>query len=229
MSLLVRSWNLFHGNAFPPERGAFLRELVELASADRPDVLCLQEVPLWATPRLAPWSGMAAFVAVARRAPLGVLLGRALTAAHHGLVRSALSGQANAILVAHRLAGSDEGAFQISEPGRERRVCHAVRLADGLLVANLHATNDDPPVARRELARAGGWLDARAGGGPLVVAGDFNVPGEGVPGFSPPGPGIDQIVARGVPSTPLEAWQQERRRIEGRLVSDHAPVELRVG
>ena len=121
MPLLVRSWNVFHGNAFPPERRAFLRELVELAVADRPDVLCLQEVPLWAAPRLARWSGMTAFPAVARRAPLGALLGRALTAPHHGLLRSAVSGQGNAILVAHDLDARDEGAIPVSEPGRERR------------------------------------------------------------------------------------------------------------
>jgi len=44
--LLVRTWNLFHGNAVPPERRAFLEEMVRLAAADGPDVLALQEVPV---------------------------------------------------------------------------------------------------------------------------------------------------------------------------------------
>ena len=46
--MLVRSWNLFHGNTLPPGRRSRLEEMVRLATADRPDVLCLQEVPLWA-------------------------------------------------------------------------------------------------------------------------------------------------------------------------------------
>ena len=229
MSLLVRSWNLFHGNTLPPGRRAFVREMVELVTADRPDVVCLQEVPLWAGPQLAAWSGMEAFVAVARGAPLGVLAGRLLTSLHHGLIRSACSGQANAILVAPGLRARDGGALQISEPGRERRVCHGVRLAAGLVVANLHASNDDPPAARRELDRALAWLDERADGGAAVLAGDLNIAGLGVPGFSPPGPGIDQVLARGVPATPLVVWPPERRRARGRLLSDHAPVELRAG
>ena len=36
--VLVRSWNLFHGNALPAERRAFLDEMIALATADDPDV-----------------------------------------------------------------------------------------------------------------------------------------------------------------------------------------------
>ena len=66
MRLLVRSWNVSHGNAHPPRRKGFLRKMVELASADGPDVLCLQEVPVWALPRIDDWSGMASFGAIMR-------------------------------------------------------------------------------------------------------------------------------------------------------------------
>ena len=52
----MRSWNVFHGNAKPPERASFLEEMVRLASADEPDVLLLQEVPAWALGRLSTWS-----------------------------------------------------------------------------------------------------------------------------------------------------------------------------
>ena len=65
MGLLLRSWNLFHGNAVPPERRAFLEDMVRLGTADGPDVLCLQEVPVWALRRLADWSGMQALGEVA--------------------------------------------------------------------------------------------------------------------------------------------------------------------
>ena len=55
MPLLVRTWNVFHGNANPAERRGFLEEMVRLASADGSDVLCLQELPVWALSRLDEW------------------------------------------------------------------------------------------------------------------------------------------------------------------------------
>ena len=55
--MLVRTWNLFHGNTKPPSRRAFLEAAVRLAVADAPDVVCLQELPAWSLPKLAAWSG----------------------------------------------------------------------------------------------------------------------------------------------------------------------------
>jgi endonuclease/exonuclease/phosphatase family metal-dependent hydrolase len=64
----------------------------------------------------------------------------------------------------------------------------------------------------------------------VIVAGDFNLPGEGLPGFSPPLPDcIDQVLVRGLPAAHPQRWPDERRRVGGRLLSDHAPVELHVG
>jgi endonuclease/exonuclease/phosphatase family metal-dependent hydrolase len=40
---------------------------------------------------------------------------------------------------------------------------------------------------------------------------------------------IDQILVRGLPSTSPVRWPDDRRRVDGRLLSDHAPVELTVG
>src|SRR5205814_7724800 len=45
--VLIRSWNVYHGRSHPPGRRAYLEAAVRLATADRPDVLCLQELPLW--------------------------------------------------------------------------------------------------------------------------------------------------------------------------------------
>ena len=97
--MLVRTWNVFHGNAKPPERRAFLEEMVRLAVADEPDVVCLQEVPPWALARLAEWSGYVAVGAVAARPSVGPLpstpaIGEALTALNNGLFRSLFAGQA---------------------------------------------------------------------------------------------------------------------------------------
>ena len=98
--MLVRSWNVFHGNTLPPGRRSHLEEMIRLATADRPDVLCLQEVPLWSLSQLPHWSGMTERHVVTRRAPLGAWLGGVITRLNNGFFRSRLAGQANAILLA---------------------------------------------------------------------------------------------------------------------------------
>jgi endonuclease/exonuclease/phosphatase family metal-dependent hydrolase len=265
VALLVRTWNVFHGNAQPPERRGFLEDAVRLVTEGGPDVVCLQELPVWVLPRLERWSGMRSFGAVASR-PLLVSagVGRALTELNHGLLRSAVTGQANAILLAPELEPSAESsivlnprAFRRAEAralgldrrvrlawAKERRVCQAVRLAAAgleLTVANLHASSvPDRRCPDAELLRAAAFADAFARPGDAVVlAGDFNVvTGQSQTlaslaspdrGFSEPIPGLDQILVRGAQSTRPERWPEERRRAEGRLLSDHAPVEARIG
>ena len=237
MPLLVRTWNLFHGNAVPPQRQAHLEEMVRLATADAPDLLCLQEVPIWGLARLGGWSGMTPIGAVAARPRLGsAALGKAITDLHHGRLRSALTGQANAILVARALRVVETRTTTLSRRGEgERRVCQTVRVADLGLVANLHVTT---ALAEEQFLRAATFVEELAEPDePVILCGDTNVrPGGGETyrqlrawGFSEPAPGIDQIVVRGLPSTPPIAWPEERRRVGGRLLSDHAPVELTVG
>jgi len=237
VQLLVRTWNVFHGNAVPPERRGFLEEMIRLVTADGPDVVCLQEVPVWALRHLEGWSGMAALGAVAARPRLwSAELGRLITEVDHGRFRSALTGQANAILLTRALRVRQERTLTVSRSG-ERRVCQAVRVADVGLVGNVHLTGG--LVADEQFLRAAAFVDALAEPGePVILAGDVNiVPGRGDTygeleewGFSRPLTGsIDQILVRGAPSTPPEAWPEERRRAGGRLLSDHAPVELRVG
>ena len=231
MALLVRSWNLFHGNTLPPTRRSHLREMVELAVADAPAVLCSQEVPVWAVPRLAEWSGLRAISAIARRGLHPAALAGCLTRLDNGLLRSAITGQANAILVAPAHEATDLGQVQISERGVERRVCHAVRVA-GVLVTNLHASSIDgrPELAAAELERARVFAEGLAAPGePVVIAGDFNLVEHALDGYSPPGAGIDHILVRGTGSTPLDVWPTDRRVQNGHVLSDHAPVELRVG
>ena len=82
---------------------------MQLVAADRPDVVCLQEVPAWAVGRLAGWSGMVASGVVAAHPRLrSAELGRLVTDLHHGLLRSAVTGQANAILVDPGLAVAEQ-------------------------------------------------------------------------------------------------------------------------
>ena len=229
MRLLVRSWNVFHGNAHPPRRKGFLRKMVELASADAPDVLCLQEVPVWALPRVDDWSGMTTFGAITRP-PLWLgPLSTWLTRIHQGFFRSGLAGQANVILVAPRHPASDLGHERISEDGRERRLVQAVRLDGlGVVVGNLHASNEfaDPSVPLAELERGRSFVEGCATPGEItVLAGDFNLRDPRLDGYTAGGEGIDHVVARGAPAGPVVAWPGERRAVGGIVLSDHAPVD----
>ena len=204
--ILLRTWNVFHGNAVPVERRAYLSEMLRLATADDPDLLCLQELPVWSLDRLEAWSDMRVSATVARRPQIGPLpstpeLGRRLTDLNAGRLRSAFSGQANAILVARRHRAEPAGEIVLNARSfrraqsrwlrldlaarlawaKEPRVCHAVRvrLADGAtaLVANLHATGSpDKRIPDAEVLRAAAFAYALARPDELcVLAGDFNV------------------------------------------------------
>jgi endonuclease/exonuclease/phosphatase family metal-dependent hydrolase len=244
VALLVRTWNVFHGNAKPPERRGFLGEAVRLATADQPDVLCLQEVPVWALSRLAGWSGMRSFGAVAARPLLGSTeLGRAITELHHGLL-----GEGSIVLNPRGFRRTKARELDLDLAVRlawakERRVCHAVRAqVEGrfFTVANLHASSvRDRRCQDAELLRAAVFADSFAEPEDvLVLAGDFNVVAPrsstlealSAPewGFSPPIPGLDQILVRGASAARPERWPEERRRGGSRLLSDHAPVETRI-
>jgi endonuclease/exonuclease/phosphatase family metal-dependent hydrolase len=231
--VLVRSWNLFHGNTSPAGSRSFLEQMVRLATRDRPDVLCLQELPLWGLGRLPHWSGMSERYVVTRPAPLGARLGGAITRLNNGFFRSYLAGQANAILLAPGLEVREHRAVRVDERRLEPRWCHAVRL-DGLVVANLHATNDfvRPTVPGAEIVRAEAFVTEFSGGLPSVLAGDFNLRADylhELPGWSALGPGIDHVLVRGLAASPLTAWPLERRRHDGAVLSDHAPVEVTIG
>jgi endonuclease/exonuclease/phosphatase family metal-dependent hydrolase len=260
MSLLIRSWNVFHGRTYPSGRRAYLEEAIKLVTQDSPDVLCLQELPLWSIRRLEAWSGMAAFSARTRHRLGG--LGRKPTDLHHARFRSSLTGQANAVLVAHRHAVTDHRTlvlngrlFAAREARRlgvgvrvvlawttERRIAQALRITtasgSSIVLLHLHLTHlRDRRLAETELRRAVRFGEELAADGEaLVVAGDLNLTAESSAvrelvhaGFSPADPGIDHVLVRGAPATPLSVWPVERRTVDGRVLSDHPPIELSVG
>ena len=198
--MLVRSWNLFHGNTMPPQRHAFLHEMVRLATADDPDVLCLQEVPAWALREFTV--GDVAARPVLGPIPITARIGRTLTDAHHGLLRSAFAGQGNAIqlsprlhVLEHRLLTLNTRRFRGAQAralglgavarlawAKERRVVQAARVAhpDGrtFVVANTHCTSYPPDqrLADSELLRAAWFASSLAQPEDvLVLAGDFNL------------------------------------------------------
>jgi endonuclease/exonuclease/phosphatase family metal-dependent hydrolase len=198
--MLVRSWNLFHGNSVPPRREAYLDEMIVLATADDPDVLCVQEVPAWALTRFTVSDVAARPNALGL--PIGATAGRLLTAVHHGLLRSAFSGQGNAMWVSPRLRVVDHRRLPLNPRSfrrlkarewglssgverawaRERRIVQTARIVDpggaAVLVANLHCTSyaRDRRLADAELLRAA-WFATGAAepNDAVVLAGDFNV------------------------------------------------------
>jgi endonuclease/exonuclease/phosphatase family metal-dependent hydrolase len=201
--VLIRTWNLFHGNMKPPARHAFLDEMIALATADDPDVLCLQEVPAWALDRFTV-GDVAARPAVGP-IPITRSFGRILTRTNHGFLRSAFAGQGNAIQVSPRLHVLANWVLtlnsrrfretQAQELGlglierlawaKERRIVQAVRArsADGrsYLISNMHCTSSpDKRLPDAELLRAAWFATSLARPDDVVVlAGDFNVPPEG--------------------------------------------------
>jgi endonuclease/exonuclease/phosphatase family metal-dependent hydrolase len=243
VSLLVRTWNVFHGRTVPEGARLELERMVRLVTEDGPALVALQEVPVWALERLPGWSGMRVVGAIAMPA-FGGPLARRLTALDPRRLRSALVGQANVLLFGPGIEPAGGGRVVRLNPAglrrghagplrerlewaRNRRVAHVVEARAGvtpLTVVNLHASRE-PRLARLELERLGGLLP----GGPAIVLGDLNARGTGLPGFSPPLAGIDQILVRGLEllSGP-EAWPRGRRRVGAVLLSDHAPVEARV-
>jgi endonuclease/exonuclease/phosphatase family metal-dependent hydrolase len=176
--------------------------MVRLICQDGPAIVALQELAAGTLPRLEAWSGYSAYGDVAAPARLPRNLATILTDLDPNRLRSAVEGQANAILVApglevseHRTLVLNPRSFRkrIAEQlglgivarlawARERRICQAlrVRLGDGrtAVVGNLHATSfrGDRRIADAELLRAAVFVDGIADPGePLVLAGDFNV------------------------------------------------------
>src|SRR5262249_42028920 len=117
------------------------------------------------------------------------------------------------------------------------------RLDSGLCVANLHASNDDPPRATPEVRHAAETAVEWAGASPLVIGGDFNLQPLDTGIFdeleerfglrAPTTPtAIDHVLARGleVVEAPRQ-WPAEAREIASGVddlalrLSDHAPVE----
>jgi endonuclease/exonuclease/phosphatase family metal-dependent hydrolase len=157
-------------------------------------------VPAWALDRFT-CSRVAARPAIGPF-PITRALGRRLTEVNHGVLRSAFSGQGNAIMLAERhelLAAPslvlnprrfrDDQALTLRlgvRPrlawGHERRVVHAARFRapDGrtYFVANAHLTSyaADERLAEVELLRAAWFARSTAAAGDVVVlAGDLNL------------------------------------------------------
>jgi endonuclease/exonuclease/phosphatase family metal-dependent hydrolase len=262
------AWNLFHGRDFPPDpglrswRSRLLRidernathvqvnrdltaEFATLLAGAAWDVALLQECP----PRFAEPLAHACTAEWQRvltsRNSLGPL--RALLARQNPDLIASGEGGSNLTLVRvpGRLGGiAERRELAIHEGAPERRAVALTRTASGVCVANLHATNDRPELAREDVLRAARAATEFAGGAPLIFGGDLNLrPAEDPAVFArlrqdfglaaPTAPrAIDHLLTRGLEVLePPNAWAPERRELplDGRALrlSDHAPVEAR--
>lgn len=224
----MRSWNVFHGRTWPESGRTHLERMVRLVTGGA-DLVALQELPLWALPKLERWSGMTARWARAMPSLYGPL-GRAAAAYDPVRFRSQATGQANAVLLQRDLRVTGQ-RMRILNPElpraerllrwRQRRVCHAVEFEyEGrrILLGNAHT--DPNPI---QVARAVALL---ADADSCFLCGDFNIPALELAGFSAPLEGIDQILVRGLElvESPTR-WEDGRRAVGRRLLSDHAPIE----
>ena len=213
VALRVLSWNLFHGRAVPGAGRDLLEEYAAALAGWAWDVALLQEVPPWWPDPLAAAAGATPFaVRTSRNAALG--LRRAVAIRWPDAIKSN-GGGANAILLrGDRRAVEQRSALLRRFP--ERRRLHAVRLADGGWLGNLHAQGS-AAEARRAGTVLSGWAGPDA---PAVLGGDFNRPDPDVSGFAVAArSGVDLVLSRG--------WRGESVAMPERgQLSDHAPVAV---
>ena len=206
ITILLRTWNIAHGVDVPPDGGGhahvrrkLLREMAGLMSEDRPDVIVLQEVPVWAGPLLREHTGMGVTLAPCYGAhipfvhvPLPLAVGAAVGNALPDLVRTQVEGQANALLYGPDLLLVSARRALLNERQRlhgEPRIAQLVRLRHRragreFAVANVHADHGDN---KHQLERAGFLVEQFARGAPMVLAGDMNA--------GPRSPGVRALAA----------------------------------
>lgn len=264
------TWNLFHGRDAPPDPalhtlrsrllGASQRnathvqvnrelfaEFAGLLAAAEWDIALLQECPPRWPARLAEACDAEHHRVLTARNGLGLVRG-ALARANPDLLGAHEGGSNSTLVRAARrpdLAIVERRELVLRERRPERRTMAFTRLAGGLCVANLHATNDRPPLAEAELLLAAEKASEWAGDAPLLFGGDLNLRpaettiyrrlSEGF-GLSAPQPGaaIDHLLVSGLEvHDPPSAWPAARREVDqGGLalrLSDHAPVEAAFG
>jgi endonuclease/exonuclease/phosphatase family metal-dependent hydrolase len=260
------SWNLFHGRDFPPDpalftwRSRLLRikergsthvqvnrdlttEFAAMLADARWDVALLQECPpRFLTPLANASRAYAHRVFTSRNAGSDL---RAFAARINPDLIASSEGGSNLTLV--RVGGPLGGVIErrelaIHEGKPERRTMAFTRTANGVCIANLHATNDQTALAAEDVLRAADTATAWARETPLLFGGDLNLrPAEdpgvfdvlrenfGLKGDTGPD-AIDHLLSRGLEATePPTPWPAERRDIpEGDRalrLSDHAPVQ----
>ena len=256
-SLLIRTWNIAHGRDVPPGaehghvRRKLLREMAQVMIEDDPDVVLLQEVPVWAADLLREHTGMGVTLAPTYGAhipfvhvPLPLAVGAAVGRALPDLVRTQVEGQAQALLYGPALLLVSARRVQLNERTRlrgEPRIAQLARLRHRragreLAIANVHADRG----GNEQLEKAGFVLERFARGAPMVLAGDLNadMQSAGVHALRARGfveesgeVGIDHVLVRDFEvEWAATRWLPERRDLRHNgsrpvRLSDHDPVD----
>ncbi len=264
MEFTAISWNLFHGRDFPPDPALFtwrsrllrarernathlqvnrdlLDEFARLLAGAEWDVALLQECPPRWWDRLTDACAAKAHGVLTSRNSFGSLRTRAARL-NPDLIGAGEGGSNLTLIRSGGIVERRETTIHDRRP--ERRVMAFIRTAEGLCVANLHATNDRPELAAEDVLRAAEAASEWAGDAPLLFGGDLNLrPAESPALFeelrerfglaAPTSPdAIDHLLVRGLEIVaPPRLWPPERRELreDGRALrlSDHAPVEAR--
>jgi endonuclease/exonuclease/phosphatase family metal-dependent hydrolase len=223
----VLVWNLFHGRSLPPSRHELIGDFAGRLAAWEWDAALLQEVPPWWPPLLAqPAGAQQRTVLTSRNAFLP--LRRALARRRPELMKSN-GGGSNAALVRGRIA--EHTAIRL-RTWPERRVAQLLRLGDGSALVNYHASSR-AERAREELARLREHALAWARGGPLVLAGDFNLrsPALAADFDHVARRDVDHVFVCGYRASRPALLLEREAVVDGRevLLSDHVPIFVELG
>jgi len=211
----VLTWNLMHGRAVSSAGHDLFEEFAAALAGWEWDVALLQEVPPWWPASLGERL-VAAQRCVLTSRNFALPVRRAVAVRWPDLIKSN-GGGANAILVRGHEVMEHRWRRLCVFP--ERRWVHAVRLACGLWIGNVHTAAD-----ARQGVRAGAAVLGWAAGAPVVLGGDFNVRGLALEGFTLAGAnGVDQVFVGDGLSASAGASVLHRGRL-----SDHAPVLVSV-
>jgi endonuclease/exonuclease/phosphatase (EEP) superfamily protein YafD len=213
----VLTWNIFHGRAVPDRRGSLLHAFGERLASWEWDVALLQEVPPWWGRRLGAATHASARSALTSRNWLLPL--RRLVADRRPELLGSWGGGSNVILVrGQAIAEHREHVLRLLP---ERRVVHAVRVADGTWLGNYHGQVHSEARAQTDLRHAArtvlGWAGRAA---PVVLGGDTNTfrPADPVGLRRAGGHRVDHVFARGLRPA------GKAQRLERAGLSDHAAI-----
>lgn len=219
MRLRVVTWNLMHGRGQPPAGRDLLAEFTAALAGWEWDVALLQEVPPWWPVQLG--TALDAEYRSVHTSRNGLLALRRAVAVRWPDVIKSNGGGANAILarrdriVVHRV----RRLCRVPE----RRWVHAVRLACGIWVANLHASTQEARAAR-DCRLAGATALEWSGAEPLVFGGDYNLRRPQLGRLSSVGErDVDHIFVNADMTSAGEAEVLDRGAL-----SDHPPLRVTV-
>jgi endonuclease/exonuclease/phosphatase family metal-dependent hydrolase len=219
MRLRVVTWNLMHGRAQPPAGRDLLPEFTAALAGWEWDVALLQEVPPWWPAKLAAALDTEYRSVLTSRNGL-LTLRRAVAVRWPDLIKSN-GGGANAILARRDRIVMHRVRRLCRVP--ERRWVHAVRLACGIWVANLHASTREARAARDCRLAAVTALEW-SGTEPLVLGGDYNLRRPELGALSPVGErDVDHIFVNADMTPAGEAEVLDRGAL-----SDHPPLSVTV-